>query len=205
MASVPSLGLAQTFAVLGGTTVTNTGATKVTGDLGVSSPGVSVTGFPPGTIAMGTIQIGTATPNQAQADAAVAYGLLAGEACTTPLTGMDLGGRTLEPGVYCFTSSASLGGKLTLDAKNNPNARFVFQIVTTLITATGSSVEVINSGKTSNVYWQVGTDATLGMGTAFRGTILAATSITMVSGSSLVGRALARAAVTLDGNVMSVP
>jgi len=99
--AAPSLGRAQSFAVLGGSTVTNTGATKVTGDVGVSSPGVSVTGFPPGTIAGGARHIGDAAANEAQRDAQTAYAALAGQACKTPLAGQDLGGKTLTPGVYC--------------------------------------------------------------------------------------------------------
>ena len=203
--SGPSLGAASTFAVLAGTTVTNTGATIVTGDLGVSSPGVSVTGFPPGVIQGGTIQIGTDIPNKAQADAGLAYAELASKPCGTPMTGVDLGGLTLLPGVYCFTSAATLGGQLTLDAQGDPKALFVFQIATALVTNTASSVVLIHGGEVGNLFWQVGTGATIGAATQFQGTILAQTAITMVGGASLLGHAFAQAAVTLDTNFMTAP
>ena len=200
--AAPSLGRAQRFAVLGGSTVTNTGATAITGDLGVSSPGVSVTGFPPGTIARGAQHIGDPAANQAQADAQTAYGALAGKVCNTPLTGQDLGGKTLSPGVYCFTSSAQLTGRLVLDARGNGNGVWVFQIASTLTTAPNASVVMGKRGRAGNVFWQVGSAATLGTGTAFAGNILAYSSITMNTGASLSGRALARQAVTLDSNHM---
>jgi hypothetical protein len=203
--AAPSLGRASSFAVLGGSTVTNSGATRITGDVGVSSPGVSVTGFPPGTIAGGAQHIGDPAANQAQRDAQTAFGALAGRACTTPLTGQDLGGKTLAPGVYCFTSSAQLTGQLVLDARGDPNGVWAFQIASTLTTATGSSVVMSKSGRAGNVFWQVGSAATLGTGTAFSGNILAYSSITMNTGARLSGRALARAAVTLDGNSMRLP
>jgi hypothetical protein len=201
----PSLGRARTFAVLGGSTVTNTGATRITGDLGVSSPGVSVTGFPPGTITGGAQHVGDAVANEAQRDAQTAYAALAGNACATPLTGQDLGGKTLAPGVYCFTSSAQLTGRLVLDARGSSNATFIFQIASTLNTATNSSIVMSKGARAGNVFWQVGSAATLGTGTAFAGNILAYSSITMTTGASLSGRALARAAVTLDANNVRVP
>ncbi len=203
--AAPSLGRARSFAVLGGSTVTNTGATQITGDVGVSSPGVSVTGFPPGTIAAGAQHAADPAANQAQRDAQTAYAALAGKTCNTPLTGQDLGGKGLSPGVYCFTSSAQLTGQLVLDAQGNPNGVWVFQIASTLTTASNSSVVMSKRGRAGNVFWQVGSAATLGTGTAFAGTILAYSSITMNTGSSLSGRALARAAVTLDTNNMHVP
>jgi hypothetical protein len=205
--AAPSLGRARSFAVLGGSTVTNTGATKITGDVGVSSPGVSVTGFPPGTIARGAQHVGDPAANEAQRDAQTAYAALAGKVCNTPLTGQDLGGKTLSPGVYCFTSSAQLTGQLVLDARGKGNAVFIFQIASTLTTAPNSSV-VMGKGKggrAGDVFWQVGSGATLGTGTAFTGNILAYSSITMNTGASLSGRALARAAVTLDSNIIHVP
>jgi type VI secretion system secreted protein VgrG len=202
--AAPSLGRASSFAVLGGSTVTNTGATKITGDVGVSSPGVSVTGFPPATIAGGAQHVGDPAANAAQRDAQTAYAALAGEACTTPLTGQDLGGKRLPPGVYCFTSAAQVTGELVLDARGNANGAWVFKIASALTTATGASVVMSNSGRAGNVFWQVGSAATLGTGTAFAGTILAYSSITMNTGASLSGRALARAAVTLDNNNMHV-
>ena len=201
----PSLGRASSFAVLGGSTVTNTGATTITGDLGVSSPGVSVTGFPPGTMARGVQHVGDPVANQAQADAQSAYAVLAGMACNTPLTGQDLGGKSLAPGVYCFTSSAQLTGQLVLDGRGKRDGVWVFQIASTLTTATNSSVVMSNRGRAGNVFWQVGSAATLGTGTAFAGNILAYSSITMNTAANLSGRALARAAVTMDSNKIRVP
>jgi hypothetical protein len=203
-----SLGAAQTFAVLGAATVTNTGATIVTGDLGVS-PGTAITGFPPG-IVNGTMYTGplsAAAP--AQSSAAVAYAALVAATCTTNLTGQDLGTLpTLTPGVYCFNSSAQLTGTLVLDAQNNPNAVFIFQIGSTLTTASNSSVVVINAGTNCdslNVFWQVGSSATLGTNTTFSGNILALTSITLTAGASVAGRAFAlNGAVTMDTNKVSV-
>ncbi|WP_165249690.1 ice-binding family protein [Paludisphaera soli] len=200
MASI--LGAAQTFAVLGGSTVTNTGPTAIVGDLGVS-PGSAVTGFPPGVVTSGTIHANDARAVAAHSAAAAAYAIIAGE--TSPpandLTGQDLRGLTLLPGVYSFDTSAALTGILTLDAGGDPNARFDFQIGSTLITGSGSSVVLINSGQNENVYFQVGTSATLGTNTAFQGNILADQSITITTGASLQGRALAiNGAVTLDTN-----
>jgi hypothetical protein len=206
VAVAPSLGGARTFAVLGGSTVTNTGSTRITGELGVSSPGVSVTGFPPGTIAGGARHVGDPTANTAQRDAQLAYAALAGMTCTTPLTGQNLGGRMLSPGVYCFTSSAQLTGSLVLDARGNPNGVWVFQIASTLTTATGAAVIMSPGARAGNVFWQVGSAATLGTGTAFAGTILAYSSITLNTGASLTGRALARAAVTMmDSDILRAP
>ena len=202
----PSLGRAASFAVLGGSTVTNTGATTITGDLGVSSPGVSVTGFPPGTMARGVQHVGDRVANQAQADAQSAYAVLAGMACNTPLTGQDLGGKTLAPGVYCFTSSAQLTGQLVLDGRGKgKNGVWVFQIASTLTTATNSSVVMSKGGRAGNVFWQVGSAATLGTGTAFAGNILAYASVTLNTAANLSGRALAREAVTMDSNKIRVP
>jgi ice-binding like protein len=201
----PSLGRAASFVVLGGSTVTSTGATAITGDLGVSSPGVSVTGFPPGTMARGAQHVGDPTANQAQADAQSAYAVLAGKPCTAPLTGQDLGGKTLAPGVYCFTSSAQLTGQLVLDGRGKDNGVWIFQIASTLTTATNSSVVMSKGGRAGNVFWQVGSAATLGTGTAFAGNILAYSSITMNTAANLSGRALAREAVTMDGNNIQAP
>jgi type VI secretion system secreted protein VgrG len=166
---------------------------------------VSVTGFPPATIAGGAQHVGDPAANQAQRDAQTAYAALSGMVCNTPLTGQDLGGKTLSPGVYCFTSSAPLTGQLVLDAGGNPNGVWVFQIASTLTTAPNSSVVMRESGRAGNVFWQVGSAATLGTGTAFSGNLLAYSSVTMTTGASLSGRALARAAVTMDGNIVHVP
>ncbi len=203
--TAPGLGSAASFAVLGGQTVTNTGPTTINGDLGVS-PGTAITGFPPGIVTGGATHAADAVALQAQSDVTTAYDALAGQACTGHLTGRDLGGMTLTSGVYCFSSSAQLTGELTLDAEGNSNAVFIFQIGSKLTTASNSSVRMINGGSDCNVFWQVGSSATLGTTTAFKGSILALTSIALNNGASIVsGRALARnGAVTMDNNKVSI-
>jgi hypothetical protein len=198
-AAAQTLGTAGSFAVLGGSTVTNTGPTVVNGDLGVS-PGSSVTGFPPGVV-LGTIHTNDATAMQAQVDLTTAYNAVAGTPCTVDLTGQDLGGLTLTPGVYCFTAAAQLTGTLTLNALGNPNASFLFKIGSTLTTASSSQVLFTNGGSSCNVFWQVGSSATIGTTSNFAGNILALTSITLTTGATLSGKALARnGAVTTDTN-----
>jgi len=194
------LGTAQSFAVLGGSTVTNTGPTVINGASVGVSPGSAITGFPPGIVtAPGTIHKADAVAKQAQSDVTTAYNTLAGQACGKNLA-PELGGLTLTAGVYCQATS-QLTGTLMLDAQGDPNAVFVFQVASTLITASNSSVLVINGGSACNVYWQVGSSATLGTNTAFVGNILALTSITVNTGATVAGRALARnGAVTLDNN-----
>lgn len=199
------LGTAQGFLVLGGAAVTNTGTTTVTGgSLGVS-PGTAISGFPPGIVVPpGAIHAADAVAAQAQSDVTTAYNVLAGQARTATLTGQDLGGKTLIPGVYFFATAAQLTGPLTLDAKGDASAVFVFQIGSTLTTASNASVLLINGASPCNVYWQVGSSATLGTGTRFVGNILALTSITLNTGTSVSGRALARnGATTLDTNTFS--
>jgi hypothetical protein len=205
VATTPPLGAAANFAVLAGSTVTNTGPTIVTGDVGVS-PGTAVVGFPPGTV-NGTIHAGDPAAAAAQGDLTTAYNNAAGQACDTNLTSTDLGGLTLPPAVYCFNTSAQLTGTLTLDAGGNPNAVWVFQIGTTLTTASNSAVVLINGAtpcNNNNVTWQVGSSATLGTGTSFVGNILANQSITLNAGSTSTGSLLARiGAVNLDTNNVS--
>jgi hypothetical protein len=197
------LGSAQSFVVLGGSTVTNIGTTTVDGNLGVD-PGLAVTGFPPGLVTGGSIHAGDAIALQAQNDTTTAYNTLAGQAPTVDLTGQDLGGMTLVAGVYHFSSSAQLTGALTLDAKGDPSAVFVFQVGSTLTTASNSSVLVLGGAQDCNIFWQVGSSATIGTTTAFKGNILALTSITLTTGATVRGRALARnAAVTMDTNDVS--
>jgi len=209
--SAQILGTAGNYGVLGSSTVTNTGNTVITGDLGVS-PGTAITGFSaidggPGLFS-GADNQGNAAAAQAQADAAKAYTSLAALSYTADLSGVNLGGLTLTPGVYFFNSSAQLTGTLTLDAENDPHALFVFQIGSTLTTASDSVVNVINanpaSGPDSGLYWLVGSSATLGTGTLFAGSILALTSITLNTGAAIDnGRALAlNGAVTLDDNLI---
>lgn len=200
----PPLGQASTFSVLGGSAVTNTGPTSIIGDLGVS-PGSAVTGFPPGIVSGGIVHISDAVAIGAQNDVAVAYANLAGQPSDVNLTGQDLGGLTLITGVYTFDSSAQLTGTLTLDAQGDPAAVFIFQIGSSLTTASASQVVVINGGANCNVFWQVGSSATLGTTTAFVGNILALTSITLTTGATSSGRLLARnGAITLDSNSVAV-
>ena len=198
--TAPPLGSAQSFAVLGGSTVTNTGTSVITGDVGVS-PGTAITGFPPGLVTSGTIHSADAVALAAQNSVTTAYNALGSQACTADLTGQDLGGKVLTPGVYCFSTSAQLTGTLVLNAQGNANAVFIFKTGSTLTTASNSLVVVNNGGATCNVFWQIGSSATLGTGSTVAGNILALTSITMTTGARLFGRALARnGAVTLDTN-----
>ena len=200
--TAPTLGAAESFVVLGATTVTNTGPSVVTGDLGVS-PGSAVVGFPPGVVIGGAIHAADALALQAQNAVTTAYNDLAGQPCTTDLTGQDLGGMVLTPGVYCFSTSAPLTGTVTLDAQGNANAVFIFQTGSTLITASSAVVSLINGAQPCNVFWQVGSSATLGTSTTFVGNILALVSITLTTGATVDGRALARTgAVTLDTNTI---
>jgi type VI secretion system secreted protein VgrG len=199
--TAPSLGSAGSFVVVGASTVTNTGTSILHGALGLS-PGdaSSITGFPPG-IVFGETHAADAVALTAQNSITAAWNNLTGQACTQNLTGQDLGGLTLTSGVYCFDTSAQLTGTLTLNAQGNPNAVFIFKTGSSVTTASGSSVVMINGGSPCNVFWQVGSSATLGTTTSFAGNILALASISMNSGASIDGRALARtAAVTLITN-----
>jgi len=200
-----SLGTAGSYSVLAGSAVTNTGSSVLSGNLGVSA-GCAVSGFPPG-IVHGTINQCNGAAAQAQLDLTTAYNAAKGLPATGTLTGVDLGGQHLTPGVYFFASSAQLTGTLVLEG--TPGSQFVFQIGSSLTTASSSSVIFINSltGKQStdpNIFWQVGSSATLGTTTAFEGNILALSSITLDTGATIgCGSALARnGAVTLDDNVI---
>ena len=186
-AIAPSLGTAASFVGLASEALTNTGSGVFVGDVGSAT---AVTGFPPGTVINGSIYIGGAVVTQALIDATTAYNNLQGQPCNVNLTGQDLGGMTLTPGVYCFNTSAQLTGNLTLDALNNSNAVWVFQTGSTLTTASNSTVAVINGGNVLNLFWQIGSSATLGTGTLFKGTVIANSSVTLATGATLTGRAI---------------
>ena len=207
------LGSAQDFAVLGHETVTNghnapNPTTQVYGNLGVT-PGTSVTGFfPDGTVSGGTIHINDGVAQLALQDATTAYNTLDGLAYDYDFTGVVLGSAgftTLTPGIYHFADSAQLTGDLTLDFQGDPDAEFIFQIGSTLTTASSSSVNVINGGARSGIYWQVGSSATLGTDTTFAGNILALASIGLDERAEILcGRTFAlTGAVTLTDNFIS--
>jgi hypothetical protein len=198
------LGTDGSFAVLAGSTVTNTGPSVISGSVGLD-PGSAVTGFPPGIVLAGTTQVANGVALQAKSDLVTAYNDAAGRSSTATVSA-DLAGRTLTSGVYTSASSLGLSGALTLDAQGDPNAVFVFQAGSSLIVGSGSQVNLIGGAQACNVYWQVGSSATIGTGAAFVGNILALTSISMTTGATLQGRALARnGAVTLDTNTITSP
>ncbi|HEX9172456.1 MAG TPA: DUF3494 domain-containing protein [Telluria sp.] len=202
-ASASVLGSAGEFAVLGASTVTNTGTTTVTGDIGVY-PGTAITGL--GSIVHnGQVHAADGVAQSAQTDASLAFESLRSMASTLNLSGQNLGGRTLNPGVYRFDSSAELAGVLNLDALGDPNAMFVFQIGSAFTTASSSIINVLNAGGNTGIFFQVGTSATLGSSSVFAGNILADQSVTFgTSAMLLCGRALAlNAAVTMDSNTVA--
>ncbi len=207
VATVP-LATAGSYSVLAGTTVTNTGPSVLGESLGVH-PGTAVEGFPPGIVsAPGTIDAGGPTSLTAQNDLTIAYDNAAGRTVEFTQTNPDLVGQTLIPGVYAATAKAplSLSGQLVLDGQNNSSAVFIFQTDSTLITGSGSSILLINGASECNVFWQVGSSATLGSGSVFVGNILALTSVTVNSGVTVRGRALARnGAVTLINDTFVAP
>lgn len=195
----PSLGTAATYGILAGSTVTCVTGGTINADVGVS-PGSTLTGFPPCVIT-GNTELATAASGQAQLDLTTAYDALVALPCGTVVTPADLGGRTLPAGVYCAASSMAVTGTVTLDGGGDPNARFVFQMGSTLTTSTTANIALINGALAQNVWWQVGSSATLGTGTTFRGNILALTTITLVDNATMCGRALARnGAVSLGTN-----
>jgi Ice-binding-like len=208
--ALPSPALAQgylgsnlrPFAVLAGTTVTCAGGSTITGDVGVS-PGSAIVGFPAPCTDVGTLRTPPAA-DPGQLDLTAAYTTLAGLSCGATV-GPNLAGLTLTPGVYCVSAAVSnLTGTLTLDAQGNSNAAFVFKMSSTLITSPGSTISLVNGANACAVQWQVSSSATIDVGTTFVGNILALTSISMNSGATLAGRALARnGAVTLSSNNVS--
>ncbi len=199
------LGSAANFVVLAGSTVTSVGPTSITGDLGVS-PGTAVTGFPPGVI-IGAQHAGDPTAATGILDLTTAYNDAAGRTLCAVTVAGNLGGQTLAPGLYKSTSSLAISsGDLTLDAQGDADAVFIFQMASTLTTTAGRKVILTNAAKSANVYWQVGTSATLGTTTDFKGTIMADQAITLNTGATLNGRALARiGAVAMDSNTVVKP
>ncbi len=200
--SVP-LGAAGSFAVLAGAGVTNTGTTTLNGDIG-TFPTTSITGTSTMTVT-GTNHGGDSVTQQAKTDLTTAYNNAAGQGPTNPIVA-NLGGQTLTAGVFNSASTIGLTGALTLDGGGNPDAVFVFQAGSALTTASGSSVNLVNSARACNVFWQVGSSATLGTGSSFKGTLMASSSITVTTGTTIVGRVLASTGtVTLDTNVITTP
>jgi hypothetical protein len=206
---VPPLGAAQSFAALGGTAITATGSAVISGNVGVS-PGSAVTGFPPAVVQNGQIYTGAASlAGDAQNSALIAYNNLKGQTCNSAnnlsgkILGQTPGFLTLGPGVYCFDTSAQLNATLTLNDGGDPNAIFIFQIGTTLTTASSSQVIMSSGGRGTNVYWQIGSSATIGTSTVFRGHIIANTSITLTTSASTTGRVFAlNGAATIDSTAV---
>lgn len=196
-----ALGGTAGLAVLAGSSITSTGATNITGDMGLS-PGSSIGGFPPG-ILNGVQHINDATSNQAKLDLTAAYNDLAGRTSTDIVTlSGNIGGLTLTPGLYKSTSSLAISsGDVTFDAKGNANAVFIIQIATTLTTTSGRKVILSGGALASNIFWQVGSSATFGTTSVFKGTVMAMESITLNTGATVDGRVLARSGtITMAGN-----
>lgn len=201
--SIVNLGSAASYGVFAGTSVNNTGSTIINGDLGVS-PGATITGFPPGVV-NGTIHTADSAAAQAQADLLVGYNMASGQTATvTGVTAFST--TTLTSGVYNAAANLSLSGTLTLDGGGQANPVFVFQMGSTLLTAVGSQVLLVNGARADLVFWQVGTSATLGDSSLFVGSVLANTSITAGTGLTVAGRLLAHnGTVTLIGDSITVP
>jgi len=193
------------YVILAGSAITSTGATNITGDMGIS-PGSSLGGFPPGII-VGVQHVNDADATTAKLDLTTAYNSAAGRTLAPVSVAGNVGGRTLYPGLYKSTSSLEISsGDLTLDAQGNSDAVWIFQIASTLTTTPGRKVILSGGAKATNVYWQVGTSATLGTTTSFKGSIMADQSITMNTGATLEGRVLARiGGVSLSGNTIVKP
>jgi LPXTG-motif cell wall-anchored protein len=197
------LGTVGSYSVLGAETVTNTGPSTISSDLGVS-PGTAITGFPPGVVG-GNTHATDAAAAQAQSDLGIAYDNAAGQATTASVSG-DLVGQTLIAGVYTSSGPLGLSGTVTLDGANNPDSVFIFQVASTLITATSSRVATIRGAQACHIFWQVGSSATLGTASTFQGTVMALASVTVTTSVHVKGRALAQTgAVTLDNDVFIDP
>jgi hypothetical protein len=197
---------ASTLAVLAGSAISSTGATNITGNMGLS-PGTSIGGFPPG-ILVGTQHINDNIATQAKLDLTAAYNDAAGRTATDIVTiSGNIGGLTLTPGLYKSTSSLAISsGDLTFNANGNPNAVFIIQIASTLTTTSGRQVFLSGGALASNIFWQVGTSATFGTTSVFKGNVLAMQSITFNTGAKLDGRALARTgAIVMAGNTIKLP
>ena len=198
-----NLGSAGTYSVLAGQTVTNTGSTTIASDLG-TSPGTAITGFPPGLIS-GKVHLADGPALLAQNDLATAYD---NAACRQPIEILDadLSGRTLVSGVYATNTDLGVTGNVTLDGQGDPDSVWIFQIGSALNTSVDSSVNLINGANACNIYWQVGSSATLGTRSDFKGSIMALTSVSVNTDSTVEGRVLARnGSVTLDNNVILEP
>lgn len=197
------LGTSGSYSVLGGQSVTNTGSSILAQDLGVN-PGTSITGFPPGLV-LGTTHAADAQAVLAQSDLVSAYDDAASRTPTARIMG-DLAGMTLVSGVYVANETVELNGTLTLDGQGDPNAVWIFQVGSALTTASASSIELVNGAQACNVYWQVGSSATLGTASDFKGSVLALTSVTVTNEATVEGRVLARnGSVTLDDNTFTSP
>lgn len=200
----PTMGTAESFAVLSGGTIENTNATAIVGHVGVGT-GSAINGLVPGNVTHGDLHFGDSAALQALNDIQIVHDGQIGP-CGTELTGQDLGGRTLLPGSYCSVSSAELTGTLVLDAAGDPNAVFVLFIVGRLQTADHSMVVMGGGGKLCNVTWVVGSTATLGSESQFLGNLIGLENVSLGAGAGVTGRVLARyGTVTMDANTISIP